>query len=165
MKFASRQTFSDVQYKDGFISFGDCRVFCMREEQAKKPRMRWNTGPRCGDPSARPRALKEALPVGGKADPHSSPAYLSNFPRIRPSLHCAKPSSMTSRSITGTMRAGILGNAKNVLALQYEHFATKMFEVTRKVPKGGVSYLQKTTATTILAMDAHAKSGSFGCTS
>ena len=45
---------------------------------------------------------------------------------------------------------------KHVLALQYEQFATKIFEVTRKEPKGGVSYLRKDTATTILASDAHA---------
>ena len=40
-----------------------------------------------------------------------------------------------------------------LLKLQYEHSLNKIFEVTRKEPKGGVSYLLKSTKATVLGAD------------
>ena len=43
---------------------------------------------------------------------------------------------------------------KHLLAAQYQAQTNKIFEVTRKEPKGGVNYLERSTLTTVLGCDA-----------
>ena len=134
-KSVSKQIYLDAQFNDGFISFEDCRAFCMREEQAKKPQMQWSTELRCGDPSARPRALMEALLVGGNADLLNSPACHKNFRKIHLSLLCAKPFFMISRSTIGTMRVGILDNARMFLRSNMSTLPPRCLRLPGKSPR------------------------------